>query len=127
MTVAYWCVVAAAILPYALALAWRVRHPAYTLAANRAPRALAERLGRWHQRAHWAHLNGLEAFAPFAAAVILAQQIGAPQARIDALALAFISFRLAHAGFYLADWGVPRSLAFAAGLACTVGLFLSGL
>lgn len=127
MTIAYWCVFAAAVLSYIPALAWRARYPGYTLAANRAPRLLADRLAGWRRRAHWAHLNGLEAFAPFASAVIVAHQLGAPQARIDALALAFTGFRLAHAGFYLADVGAARSLAFGGGLACTIAIFISAV
>ncbi len=127
MTVAYWSVFVAAVLPYALSLSWRVRNPAYTLAANRAPRRCVETLTGWRLRAHWAHLNGLETFAPFAAAVIVAHQLGAPQARLDVLAVAYIGFRLAHAAFYLADLGVPRSLAFGGGAACTVAVFLSAL
>jgi uncharacterized MAPEG superfamily protein len=127
MTVAYWCVFTAAVLPYALALSWRLGNPAYGLAANRIPRRCAEALTGWRLRAHWAHLNGFEAFAPFAAAVIVAHQLGAPQARIDALALAFVGFRLAHAGFYLADLGVPRSLAFGGGVACILAIFFAAV
>lgn len=127
MTIAYWCVFIAAVLPYALALSWRLGNPAYGLAANRAPRRCAETLTGWRLRAHWAHLNGLETFAPFAAAVIVAHQLGAPQAWLDALAVAYIGFRLVHAGFYLADLGVARSLAFGGGVACTMALFFSAL
>jgi len=127
MTVAYWSVFVTAVLPYALSLSWRVRNPAYTLAANRAPRRCAETLTGWRQRAHWAHLNGLETFAPFAAAVIVAHQLGAPQARIDILAVAYIGLRLAHAAFYLADLGVLRSLAFGGGVVCVIAIFFSVL
>lgn len=127
MTVAYWCMFIAAVLPYLLALAWRLRYPAYTLAANRAPRRCAEALAGWRQRAHWAHLNGLETFAPFAAAVIVAHQLGASQPRIDALAIAYIGFRLAHAAFYLADLGIPRSLAFGGGVVCTLAIFFAAV
>lgn len=127
MTVAYWCVFVAAVLPYGLALSWRLGNPAYGLAANRTPRHFSETLTGWRQRVHWAHLNGIETFAPFAAAVIVAHQLGASQARLDALALAYIGFRLGHAAFYLADLGVARSLAFGGGAACTVAIFLSAL
>lgn len=127
MSIAYWCVFIAAVLPYLLALTWRLGNPTYGLAANRAPRRFAETLTGWRQRAHWAHLNGLETFAPFAVAVIVAHQLGAPQTRLDALAVAYIGFRLAHAGFYLADLGVLRSLAFGGGGACTLAVFFSAV
>jgi uncharacterized MAPEG superfamily protein len=127
MTVAYGCVFVAAVLPYLLALSWRVRNPAYGLAANRAPRPFAGTLTGWRQRAHWAHRNGLETFAPFAAVVIVAHQLGAPQARVDTLAATYIGFRLAHAGFYLADLGVARSLVFGGGAVCTGAIFFSAV
>ncbi len=125
MTAAYWCVFIAAVLPYLLTLSWR--SPAYGLQANRAPRLFEETLSGWRQRAQWAHLNGLEVFAPFAAAVIVAHQLGAPQARLDALALTFIGLRLAYTAFYLADLGVARSLAFFGGIVCIVAIFWSAI
>jgi uncharacterized MAPEG superfamily protein len=125
MTVAYWCVFAAILLPYSLALAHRWPGAGYGLSANRAPRLYEERLSGWRRRAHWAHLNGLEMFAPFAAAVLIADHLGARQATLDAWALAFVAFRVAHAIFYLADLGVPRTLAFFGSFACVIGLFLT--
>lgn len=127
MTIAYWCVFIATVLPYALSLSWRLCWPAYTLAANRAPRLFEETLTGWRRRAQWAHLNGIEVFAPFAAAVIVAHQLGAPQARIDALALTFIGLRLGYSAFYLADLGVPRTLAFFGGIICIIAIFLSAV
>ena len=118
-------------LPPCCPTPWRCRGDSaiqpYGLAANRAPRRCAETLTGWRLRAHWAHLNGIETFAPFAAAVIVAHQLGAPQAWPDALAVAYIGFRLVHAGFYLADLGVARSLAFGGGVACTMAIFFSAL
>ncbi len=125
MTLAYVCVLIAALLPYVLALSWR--WPVYTPAANHAPRRFEETLSGWRQRAHWAHLNALEAFAPFAAAVIIASQLGAPPARLDVLALTFVGFRIGHGAFYVADLAVPRSLAFGGAFACVVAIFLSAL
>lgn len=105
----------------------RGAQPADGLQAHRAPRLFEETLTDWRQRSQWAHLNGLEVFAPFAAAVIVAHQLGAPQARLDALALAFIGFRLGYTAFYLADLGVPRTLAFFGGIACIIAIFLSAI
>jgi uncharacterized MAPEG superfamily protein len=125
MTVAYWCVFIAALLPYVWSMSWR--WPVYSFEANLAPRALEAALSGWRQRAHWAHLNAFENFPPFVASVIIAQQLGAPQARVDALALTFVAMRLAHGACYLANLGVPRSLAFAGGGACSIAIFLSAV
>jgi hypothetical protein len=75
-------------------------------------------------RAHWAHLNTFEAFPPFAAGVLIAQQLGAAQARIDALAIAFVALYLIYGVCYLADQATLRSLFLGAGFACTVALFV---
>jgi len=77
-------------------------------------------------RAHWAHLNSFEAFPPFAAAVLIAQQLGAAQGRIDLLAIAFVVLRVLYGICYLADQATLRSLVWAAGFACTVALFVIG-
>ena len=59
--------------------------------------------------------------------MIIAQQLGAPQATVDNLAIAFVVMRVAHGVFYLANIGVLRSLAFAGGGVCTVAIFLSAV
>jgi uncharacterized MAPEG superfamily protein len=119
MTFAYWMVLAAALLPYfTVAVAkWR---PDYD---NAAPRAGIERLPPLRQRAYWAHLNGFEAFAPFAAAVVIAHLAGAAQHHIDALAGGFIALRIAYTLCYLYDRPTLRSIAWSAAFACVVGLF----
>jgi len=125
MTIAFWCVFVTAFLPYPWAIAWRINR--YGLNANLVPRRVQQELSGWRQRAHWAHLNALETFAPFAAVVIIAHLRAAPQALIDGLALAYVGFRIAHGVFYLANLGVLRSLAFFASVACIVAIFLFAL
>jgi uncharacterized MAPEG superfamily protein len=70
-------------------------------------------------------LNSFEAFAPFAAGVIIAQLSAAPQARIDTLAVAFIALRLVYGALYVLDRAVLRSVAWGLAFACTVALFLT--
>lgn len=125
MTIVYWYVFIAATLPYLWSLSWR--WPVYSFEANLAPRRFEETLTGWRQRAHWAHLNAFENFPPFAAAVIVAQQLHAPQSTVDGLALAFIAFRVAHGVFYIANFGTLRTLAFAGAAVCTVAIFLSAV
>jgi len=125
MHVSYVCVLIAAFLPVlftAIAKLLRLRD-----FDNRSPREFQARLSGTALRAHWAHLNSFEAFPPFAAGVLVAQQMTAPQGRIDALAIVFIVARLAYGACYLADLATLRSIMWAGGAACTVALFLSGI
>lgn len=92
---------------------------------NHAPRAFLENVSGWRQRALWAQYNAFEALPIFIAAVLIAHQVGVPQARVDTLAVAFVGFRIAHGVAYLMDWATARSLVWAAAFACAVALFVS--
>lgn len=120
MTTAYWCVLAAALTPY-LAVVLAKAQPGFN---NRAPRPWLERQTGWRQRAYWAHQNSFEAFPPFAAAVIIAHLAQAPQGHVDALALAFVLARLGYIAAYVGDKPVLRSLVWAVGMLCVIGLFV---
>lgn len=119
MTIAYWCVLIAAVLPYAFTVAAKTQ----SNFTNRRPRAYLDSLEGWRKRAHWAQLNGFEAFPPFAAAVIIAHQLYASQILINALAAAFIAIRLLYGLCYVFDRPTLRSLFWFAGLLCVAGLF----
>lgn len=119
MTIAYWCVLAAALLPYFIVIAAK-SGPGLD---NRAPRLHLAQTSGWRQRAHWAHQNAFEAFPPFAAAVLIAEQLRAPQHAIDLLALGFIAMRILHAVFYVMDKAALRSLVWGLGFLCVLGLF----
>jgi uncharacterized MAPEG superfamily protein len=124
MPISYWCVLIVALLPFAFtAIAKTLDRKRFD---NRKPRDFQARLTGAAQRAHWAHLNSFEAFPPFAAGVLIAQQLGAAQARIDALAVAFVILRLLYGACYLVDRATLRSVVWAAGLACTIALFVIG-
>jgi uncharacterized MAPEG superfamily protein len=124
MTTAYWCVLAAALLPYAFTGLAKFGEGAPGRYDNHAPREWLERLGGWRKRAHWAQLNSFEAFPAFAAAVIIAHQSGAAQARIDDLAIAFVALRAAYGTLYILDHDRLRSLVWALALGCVIGLFI---
>lgn len=126
MTIAYWCVLAAALMPIvwtACAKVGGMRTGAGRL-DNNAPRDYLARLQGWPQRANWAQQNAFEAFAPFAAGVIIAHLAGTAQGTIDTLALVFIAARLAYGGLYMADLATLRTLAWTVGLGCTILLFV---
>ncbi|MEJ2515097.1 MAG: MAPEG family protein [Gammaproteobacteria bacterium] len=122
MTVAFWCVLAAAFLPLLFTGLAKLGGRGFD---NRAPRAWLESQSGWRLRAHWAQENSYESFPPFAAGVIIAHIAGAPQGTIDALALVYVAARLVYGGFYVANLALARSLAWTAGAACVVGLFIA--
>lgn len=120
LAVAYWCVFVAALLPYFWVAIAKTRGERYN---NHDPRGWLQRQeNRLVRRANGAHLNAFEAFAPFAAGVLMAQLAGVPHATIAALAVAFITLRVVHGVLYLADRHSLRSLAWAGGLGCVLAL-----
>jgi uncharacterized MAPEG superfamily protein len=121
MTLANGMILAAALLPYLAAVIAKAGAQGFN---NNSPRLWLAQQGGYRQRADWAQRNHFEAFAPFAAAVILAQMAGAPQGRVDLLALAFVLLRLTYTGAYLADLATLRTLLFLGGMGCVVWLFL---
>jgi uncharacterized MAPEG superfamily protein len=125
MTIAYACILVAALLPYlwtAIAKAGGVRYD------NRDPRAwLAKQENPRLHRANNAQLNAFEAFAPFAAAVLMAQAAGVDARQISWLAVAFVVLRLLHGVLYLANKALLRSLVWTGGLACVVALMVQAI
>lgn len=121
MTIAFWCVLVAALMPY-LFTGVAKSAPGYD---NRRPRAwLAEREGV-HERAHAAQLNSFEAFAPFAAAVVIAQLAGgAEQGTVDALAVLWLLLRAGYGAAYLGDRDLLRSVLWVAAMAVVIALFV---
>ena len=71
-----------------------------------------------------AQLNAFEAFAPFAAGVLMAQLAGVDPQRITWLAIAFVALRLLHGVFYLTGTHRARSLVWFAGLGCVIALMV---
>ncbi|MGQ7959772.1 MAPEG family protein [Pseudomonas sp. SP16.1] len=125
MTLAYWCVLIAIVLPYLATASAKFGGAGYGPRANSDPRAFLAGLQGWRQRANNAQLNGFEVTPAFAAAVIIAHQAGgAGQALLDQLAIAFVVSRVLYLLCYLADWGPTRSLLWFAGMAMIVALFV---
>jgi uncharacterized MAPEG superfamily protein len=120
VTIAFWCVLAAGILPLpTVALAkWGRRD--YN---NSEPRAWLERLQGMRRRADYAHRNHFEAFPFFAAGVIIATLAHAPQDRIDALAMGFIGLRVIYTGLYVGDVPSLRSACWLLAYLCVVAQF----
>ena len=120
LSIAYWCVLIAALLPYVWVGIAKSRGQRYN---NRDPRGwLARQDNPLVQRAAAAQLNAFEAFAPFAAGVVMAQLAGVAAQTISALAIGFVIFRVAHGLLYLANQHGLRSLVWLGGLACALAL-----
>ena len=124
MTLAFWCVLAAGILP----LVW-VGYAKFTGGRydNRAPRTFLAGVEGAARRAHWAEQNSYEAFPLFAAGVIVAHVAGATQDTVDLLAVTFLVARIAHGVCYIMDLATLRSLVWLAGWASSVGLFFTAV
>ena len=121
LTTAYVCVLIAALLPYLWVTISKASGERYD---NRDPRRWQEKQQSPRaQRANAAQLNSYEAFAPFAAGVILAQLAGVSADRIALLALAFVVLRVLHGVVYIAGHKhVLRSLIWFGALACALAL-----
>ena len=121
MTIAFWCVLIAAVMPYVWGSAAKASKPKYN---NYQPRNFLNSLEGWGQRANWAQQNSLEAFPVFAAAVIIASMVGKINpATLDLLAIGFIISRIGYGACYLTNLATLRSLVWFAGLACCIGMF----
>ncbi len=128
MATAYLCVVAAFVLNLVskapVALAMQRMPGGYD---NHTPRDQQARLEGWGRRALAAHLNGFEAFPPFAAAVLMAAIAGADPGWTGRLAIAFVLARLLYVALYIADVHALRSAVWTAGLGATLAIFILAL
>jgi uncharacterized MAPEG superfamily protein len=122
MTIAFWCVFVAGLLPYIAALAAKAGASGYD---NNDPRAWLARQEGVRAPANPAQQNGFEAFGLFAAAVLVAHAAQAPQHRVDQLAVVFIAARAVYLPVYLKGWGTARTLVWASGMVATVWIFLA--
>ncbi len=128
MDASIWCIFAAFVLIYLTRLPVLIasyRQEGRVDIAN--PREQQARLKGIGSRAQAAHLNTIEAFAPFAAAVWVAHFGGSDPGLRDGLALAFVGLRVIYVGAYLADQNPWRTVIWTAAFTCIVGLFLSPL
>jgi uncharacterized MAPEG superfamily protein len=74
-------------------------------------------------RALGAHLNGIETFPFFAAAVLLAEFRHAPQIWIDGLAVAFLAVRFAYVLAYVGNAPTVRTLLWNLGFFVNAAIF----
>jgi uncharacterized MAPEG superfamily protein len=128
-TLAYWCVLVAAILPLvcaSLAKAGGGRSRRDGGFDNADPRGWLARQTDWRARANAAQLNSFEALPFFIGAVIIAHQLGAYQARLDLLAFLFVFLRVLYIMMYVAGLSTLRSLAWTLAFLVNVGILFIG-
>lgn len=130
-TLAYGCVLVAALLPILCAgiAKWGLfgkprREGGYD---NHNPRAWLARQTDWRARANAAQANSFEALPFFIGAVVIAHQLHAPQTRLDILAFLFIFTRLVYILMYVADMASARSLAWVVALGLNIAIMLAGI
>jgi len=127
MTIAFWCVLVATLLPYICFGIARNRGRGLDgrrLRDNSNPRDFPTRIEGLAKHAWDAHLNSFESLPGFAAAVIIAHLAHSPQEQIDVLAMAWVLARVAYVAFYLAGRATLRSSAQFASLLCVIALFV---
>ena len=129
-TVAYWCVLIAAVLPICCAgiAKWgSFRLPRHQGGYdNHNPRAWLAAQADWRARANAAQANSFEALPFFIGAVIIAHQLGAYQARLDVLAFLYIVLRLLYIMMYVGGMATVRSAVWATAFAVNVAILFLG-
>jgi uncharacterized MAPEG superfamily protein len=83
----------------------------------------ARPLPLWGRRADRAHINAVEAFAPFAALVLVIQLAGKANAATAFWSASFFWLRLSHAVVYLLGIPYLRTVIFTLGWVCELALF----
>ncbi len=129
-TIAYWCVLVAAILPIVCAGIAKYgmfgksrRDGGYD---NNNPRTWLAKQADWRARANAAQANTFEALPFFFAAVIIAHQLQARQALVDIFAFMFVVLRIAYIVMYVADMATTRSALWVSALAINIAILFIG-
>ena len=124
MNKAYLCVLVAGLLPYVCTMVAKWNFQKFD---NHNPREwLAQQTG-FRARGNAAQANSFEAFAFFAAGVIIATLAQVDASRIDLYAMVFVAARVGFIVCYVADKASLRSLCWLLGLLNVVGLFAAAL
>ena len=123
-TLAYWCILVAALLPILCAgLAKAGNKDGFD---NHNPRAWLQQQKGWRARANAAQANTFEALPFFMAAVVIAHQLQAGQGLLGLLAVAFIALRLLYIALYVADLATLRSVVWGLALLVNIAILFAG-
>ena len=129
-TIAYWCVLLAALLPIGCAGLAKAgmfgksrKDGGYD---NENPRAWLARQTDWRARANAAQANSFEALPFFIGAVIIAHQLGAHQGRLDILAFVWVVLRMVYVMMYVSSMATMRSAVWTLALGVNIAILFSG-
>ena len=129
-TVAYWAVLVAALLPIVcagIAKSGMFGKPAQQGGYdNDQPRLWLARQTDWRARANAAQANSFEGLPFFIGAVVIAHQLGAAQARLDLLALAYVLLRVVYIVMYVGGMSTVRSVVWTLAFGVNVGILFLG-
>lgn len=129
-TVAYWCVLIAALLP--LGCAWLAKSGSFGKPRrdggydNHDPRAWMARQTDWRARANAAQANSFEALPFFIGAVIIAHLLGAGQTLLDILAFLYVMLRVFYVLMYVSDLPTARSAVWAGAFFVNIAILFIG-
>jgi uncharacterized MAPEG superfamily protein len=129
-TMAYWCVLIAALLP--IVCAGIAKAGMFGKARSKGgydnwePRAWLARQTDWRARANAAQANSFEALPFFIGAVIIAHQLGAHQGRLDILAFFYVVLRMAYIMMYVAGMANIRSIIWMLAFAINIAILFAG-
>ena len=120
MTIAYTCVLFMGLFPYVAA---GIAKKGFEQYDNSMPRQWLAKQTGFRARANAAQANLFESLPLFFAAVIISSIGGAPQVRLDLLAIGFVIARIAYLICYIANWPTMRSIVWFIGLICVITIF----
>ncbi|MDP3227314.1 MAG: MAPEG family protein [Acidovorax sp.] len=129
-TVAYWCVLVAALLP--ICCAWLAKSGSFGKSRkdggfdNRNPRAWMAQQTDWQARANAAQANSFEALPFFIGAVIIAHLLGAGQTLLDMLAFLYVMLRIFYILMYVSDMPTARSALWAGAFLVNIAILFLG-
>ncbi|MBU0746817.1 MAG: MAPEG family protein [Gammaproteobacteria bacterium] len=129
-TVAYWCVLIAALLP--IVCAWLAKSGSFGKPRknggfdNHNPRAWMAQQTDWHARANAAQANSFEALPFFIGAVIIAHLLGAGQTLLDILAFLYVMLRIFYIMMYVSDMPTARSALWAGAFLVNIAILFIG-
>lgn len=123
MTIAFWCVFVSGVLP----IVWQgyAKFSIMSRFDNANPRVSLKSCEGAAQRATWAHDNSWEAFAPFAAAVIIGHLTSVDQTFLNVAALLFVAMRLLYGICYIMDKATLRSIVWSVGFGCVASIYVA--
>lgn len=127
MTIPFWCLAAAAFIPYCIAISTApFRKHQFGKLDNSNPRKQQRELEGTGARLVAAQANMWEALLVFAICVLIAHLSQADEDAAGIAAIVFICARIAHPIFYALNIGALRSISWAIGLlACVYLIYLS--